>query len=85
MHWNTQHVVGVGLNSGNQYLAIEAVNVDFSGSLVNGSFTTSFVQRSKMIAEKGTSSFVIKFTGHATINANGEATVSFDNFSLECR
>jgi hypothetical protein len=39
VHTNTQNVLEVGLSTGNQYRDMKTINIPFSGSLSNGSYT----------------------------------------------
>ena len=81
-HGNTKNVVGIGLTSGNRYVGLENFIMQFSGSFVNESYTTTFLKRD--IAVGGGVRFAINQTFRLTINANGTTTASIDNISTSC-
>ena len=58
---------------------------EFSGSLVNGQFEETFVNNFRIIGQGPGNNFLIHENAHLTINANGDVTVTHDNFSAVCK
>jgi hypothetical protein len=84
-HYNPEGEKGEGLSSGIQYQGVGASNNSFSGSLINGSYTSSFTELISMVAPGRGNNLVWNFTSHITFNANGDVTVVRDNFKILCR
>ena len=84
LHFNDQNVSGTGLTSGSTYRLVT--------DLLSFSFNIRFpfpheiaqVNRFNLVGQGPDNNMQGKFTVHVTINANGEVTVNFANFSFEC-
>jgi hypothetical protein len=77
---------GVGQMSGAVYTGSEADNESFNASLENGRTVVPVVNRFIMASGGGGNNWVVRLVGHLTINANGEATASFEKQADEiCR
>lgn len=83
MHINPKSVSGSGLSTGLGYRLTggqQFVLTDHG----DGSNST-FILRFNVIGQEPGNNFTIHETGHTTVNANGEVTVTFSNTSIECR
>ena len=83
IHFNNQGVSGTGVTTGAQYQLTEQLTFHFN---TRGPFPQEVAQVNRLVLSgQGPSNNMLgKFTVHVTINANGETTVSFGNFSFEC-
>ncbi|SRR6266446_4484169 len=80
-----QGISGTGETTGLSYQATGLTATSFAGSLVNGQFTQTFINRFDIIGQGPNNNFTVHETLHITINADGTVTVFFDDFSVECR
>lgn len=83
MHINPKDVSGTGLSTGLSYRLTGVQQFSLTSADAGGSET--FVLRFDVIGQGPDNNFTVHETGHVTVNANGEVTVSFDNTSIECR
>jgi hypothetical protein len=74
---------GTGLSSGEEYILISASNPS-TQDLAGGTRTMGNATTVNFISTGGGDNFQQRFTIHATMNANGEWTAEFANFSSEC-
>ena len=84
-HFQPQGVQGRGQATGNLYNATGVTQEHFSGSLVNGQFTYTFVNNYRLIGQGPGNNFLVHQTVHATFNSSGEATASVDNTTIDCK
>jgi len=83
---NPQGVSGTGLTSGDKYQGTGVTRSDFYVGLPSFTpFIETFVNNFRIIGEGTGNNLLIHETLHITVNANGEVTALFDNFSAECR
>ncbi len=80
-----QGISGTGETTGLRYQATGLTATSFAGSLVNGQFTQTFINRFDIIGQGPNNNFTVHETAHVTFNANGTVTVFFDNFSVDCK
>jgi hypothetical protein len=84
-HFQPQGVTGVGLTSGDKYQSTGVGKEQISGSFVNGQFSSTFILNIGIIGQGSGNNAVLHEETHVTINADGQATASFDNFRAECK
>ncbi|MGH7588729.1 MAG: hypothetical protein ACRELU_09065 [Gemmatimonadota bacterium] len=84
-HFQPQGVSGEGLASGDKYQSTGVGDEKIRGSFVNGQFSSTFIVNIGIIGQGSGNNAVLHERAHVTINANGEVTASFDNFSAECK
>src|SRR6266480_1996880 len=80
-----QGISGTGETTGLTYHGTGLTATSFAGSLVNGQFTETFINRFDIIGQGTGNNFTVHETAHITFNADGTVTVFFDNFSVECK
>jgi hypothetical protein len=81
-HAQPQGLGGIGLTTGDKYRGTGVTQDQFNGKV--GS-TYTFVNNFRIIGQGPGNNLLIHETLHVTVNANGEVTVSVDNFRAECR
>jgi hypothetical protein len=84
-HFQPQGLKGTGVITGTQYNATGVTQYGFNGSLINGSYEEMFVNNFRIIGPKTDNNLLVHSSGHITINANGDMTVTHDSFTEECR
>jgi hypothetical protein len=80
-----QGVSGTDLTTGAEYRATGVTQDQFGGSLTNGQYQETFINRFDIVGQGSAPSYLVHETAHVTINANGTVTANFDNFSLSCK
>jgi hypothetical protein len=80
-----QGISGTGETTGLTYHATGLTATSFAGSLINGQFTETFINRFDIIGQGPNNNYTVHETAHITVNADGTVTVNFDNFSVECK
>jgi len=84
-HFNYQGLIGRGLASGKKYRLSDA-DQSVSNTLGPPPFELTVVITFKLIGQGPGNNFLIHFTGHVTVNANGEVTADVINAREgECR
>jgi hypothetical protein len=81
---NYQGVTGTGETTGDTYVGNGAEHQTFNGSLTNGQFTGTFTTHVNFIGKGSAPNLTFSEVAHITVNANGDVTVNFDNFSVDC-
>jgi hypothetical protein len=84
-HFQPQGVQGTGQSTGDLYNATGITQDHFSGSLVNGQYTATFINNYRLIGQGPGNNYLIHQTVHVTFNANGEPTASVDNTTIDCK
>lgn len=84
-HFQPQGVSGVGLTTGDKYQATGVTQESFKDSLQNGQYQSSYINNFRIIGQGPDNNFLVHENSHITINANGDVTVTHDNFSSECK
>ena len=79
-----QGISGTGETTGLKYQGTGLTSISFRQSLQNGQANENLIDRFDIIGQGPNNNFVVHETAHITINADGTATVFFDNFSIEC-
>jgi hypothetical protein len=74
---------GIGQTSGDRYHYSETHTF---AEYVLPPFPASatFVETSPLISESGGPNWLLTYTAHATVNANGQVTVSFGDYAVKC-
>ena len=80
-----QGVSGVGQDTGDKYQGTGATQSKFKGSLNNGQFEQTFVNNFRVIGQGRGNNLLVHVNLHVTINANGDATATVGNISVECK
>jgi hypothetical protein len=81
-HTQPQGISGVGLTTGLKYNATGETDETLN---VTAGVTDTIVNNFKIIGQGPGNNFLIHENTHITINANGIATASVDNFSNRCQ
>ena len=76
-------VRGVGEESGEEYRVREAERGTYTQTAMGA--TGSFRQTLRLVGRDSGSSFLLVFSGHYAVNANGELVVDRSELRLECR
>jgi hypothetical protein len=84
-HFQPQGITGIGETTGERYHATGITKESFTASLQNGQANSTFVNNFRMIGQGPGNNLLIHETAHMTINADGTATVTHDNLSIDCR
>jgi len=80
--FNPQGVSGTGLTTGDKYQGTGTTTSVFRLTVgVSQTYVNSFL----IIGQGSGNNFLVQETFHFTVNPNGELTVFFDNFSVECK
>jgi hypothetical protein len=80
-HAQPQGVSGTGLTTGLSYNATGETDTTFNA---NAGVQQTFVNNFKIIGQGPGNNFTVHENAHVTINANGTATASVDNFTSDC-
>jgi hypothetical protein len=80
-----QGVSGTDQTTGAEYQGTGVTLDEFSGSLTNGQYQETFVNRFDFLGQGSAPNFLEHETAHVTINANGTVTANFGNFSVSCK
>jgi hypothetical protein len=78
---NPQGISGTGSVTGVKYQGTGMTQQD---ETFTSAVEAKFINRFDIIGQKG-NAFEVHETAHITINANGDVTVFFDNFSVVCK
>jgi hypothetical protein len=84
-HIQPQGISGIGLDTGDKYQGTGVTQDHFKGSFKNGQFNQTFVNNFRILGQGTGNNFLLHENLHLTVTANGEVTVSHDNFSVDCR
>jgi hypothetical protein len=71
--------------SGKSYQATGNTQFIFTGSFVNGQFSSLFVNNFRIIGQGPGNNYLVHETGIITVNANGATNTDIDNISIECQ
>jgi len=85
MHDQPQGVSGTGETTGDKYQGTGVTQQSMKGSFQNGQANFTFIDRFDIIGQGPGNNFTIHETAHVTVNANGTVTVTFDNFTADCK
>jgi cytochrome oxidase Cu insertion factor (SCO1/SenC/PrrC family) len=80
-HDQPQDVKGIGL-TGTQYSATGVTQEEFN---VTAGQTDTFINNFRIIGQGPGNNFLVHEVEHITVNANGDVSVTFDNFSIDCK
>ena len=83
-HFQPQGLSGVGETTGLKYQGTGVTQASFTISLQNGQANSTFINRFDIIGQGPNNNFSVHETAHITFNANGDVTVNFDNFGVDC-
>lgn len=84
-HFQPQGISGVGETTDRHYHGTGVTEETFAGSLKNGENNNTFVNNFRIIGQGRGDNYLVHETLHFSINADGDATVFHDNFSIECK
>ena len=84
-HFQPQGISGTGETTGDKYQATGVTQQSFKTSLQNGQANLTFVNNFRIIGQGPGNNYLVHETMHITVNADGVATVSHDNFSVDCK
>jgi hypothetical protein len=84
-HFQPQGISGVGEVSGVKYQATGVTDETFKTSLQDGQANLTFVNNFRIIGQGPANNFLVHETLHLTVNADGTATVTHDNFTTDCK
>jgi hypothetical protein len=84
-HFQPQGISGVGEASGVKYQATGVTDETFKTALHNGQADLTFVNNFRIIGQGPANNFLVHETLHLTVNADGTATVTHDNFTTDCK
>lgn len=85
MSFNPQGVIGVGLTTGDKYQGGGVTHIQSGGSFVNGQSTFTFVNIFDFHGPGPGNNLTVHETIHVTLNADGTATASVDNETIDCK
>lgn len=80
-----QGLSGEGLTTGDQYQGTGITESTYGGSLVNGQYSTTYINNFRIIGQGPGNNLLMHSTVHMTVNANGEITAYADNYTSDCR
>jgi hypothetical protein len=83
-HENFQGLKGVGETTGDTYVGNGEENVSQTASLNNGQANFTGQEHININGQGSAPNFSLNVIEHTTVNANGDVTVFFDNFSVDC-
>jgi hypothetical protein len=75
---------GTAEGSGTQYKAVGVTREGFYIAPGEESRETTFVSRFQLISNGPSDNFLVEFTTHVTVNANGEVTAVVDDAEIKC-
>jgi hypothetical protein len=84
LHFNSQDVTAVGLATGDVYLLSRADTTSINGSFVNGVYSETRALTAITVSPGDGLVRRLERRLHITVNANGEVTVFFDDFTVIC-
>lgn len=85
VHFQPQGSNLVGSVTGDVYQATGVTQDYFKGSLQNGQYRETFVNNFRIIGPGPGNNFLAHEVFHITVSANGDTTVTFDKFSVDCK
>lgn len=83
--WQGAGFRGIGQTTGDVYQAVGTTNESTVMTTFNGMFVNTLANNLRVVGPGPDNNFLLHQTLHMTINANGDLTVSFDEFWTECR
>jgi len=81
-HFQPQGISGVGQTTGAKYQATGVTQDEFNAKR---GIQETFINNFRIVGQGPGNNFLIHETFHITFNANGVASASVDNFSVDCR
>ncbi len=85
VHFQPQGGTLIGQTTGDTYRANGVTQESFSGSLVNGQLTATFVANFRIVGPGPGNNFSVHEVHHITVNASGTVTATHDSFAVNCR
>lgn len=80
-HDQPQDVKGIG-STGTQYSATGVTQEEFNATAGE---TDTFINNFRIIGQGPGNNFLVHEVEHVTVNANGDVSVTFDNFGVDCK
>lgn len=84
-HFQPQGITGTGQTTGEKYQATGVTQESFKNSLQNGQANFTYVNNFRIVGQGPGNNYLVHETMHLTINANGTATIFFDNLTIDCK
>jgi hypothetical protein len=84
-HFQPMGVSGEGLTTGDKYQATGVTRADEEASFAGFPFNTTYVNNFRIIGQGPGNNYLVHENVHITVNANGETTVTVDNFKVDCK
>jgi hypothetical protein len=82
---NPNEVTGTGLSTGDKYVATGTAQQIITGSILNGQFHANGASRFRFVGQGTGNNSYLSFSGHVTVNANGEVINELLNISSSCQ
>lgn len=83
--YQPQGLSGIGSVSGDTYHATGQTQSTYSGSFVNGQYSTTFVNNFRIIGQNTGNNYLVHETFHVTVNSDGTLTSYVDNITIDCK
>lgn len=82
---NPSEVKGIGLTTGDKYVATGTAQQIINGSIINGQFEATGSSKFRFIGQGSGNNAYLSFSGHVTLNANGEVINELLNITSSCQ
>jgi len=85
-HFQPQGMSGVGEDTGDKYQATGVTQTVVKAQVAPGEqYQETFVNNFRIIGAGPGNNYLVHEVFHVTVNANGEVSVEFDHFTVECK
>ena len=82
LHFQPQGIRGEGLTTGTSYQWTGATQASFNGQV---GYENTFVSNYRLIGVGTSNNLLIHQTFHATVQPDGEVTITVDDYTVECK
>jgi hypothetical protein len=82
-HTNPQGVTGLGLSTGEKFIASGGSNGTITGAFENDQFAGGYIEQTRIIGQRST--FIVNYKFHVTITSDGKITSSISKEKVVCR
>ena len=82
-HTNPNRVSGVGLTTGEKYIASGGTQATITGAFENNQFTGGYIEQLRIVSPHTT--FIVNYKFHVTVTSDGTFTSSISDESVLCR
>jgi hypothetical protein len=83
IHTNPKGITGVGLSTGDKFIASGGSQETITGAFENNQFTGGYIEQLRIVGP--TSTFIINYKFHVTVLADGTFTSSISDENVLCR